>query len=258
MKIIFLDIDGTLIDYQHNLPGSARTAVQAARRRGHRVYLATGRCKAEIYDEILSIGFDGMICANGTYIESGGTVVQNLTIEASLAARALSWLTAKSCGYYYQSTEGLFADELFRASFSRSDVSLIRSDHLYPVQKINFILHPGILDEASRLFGSVLQIASWSGSGTIPEFGEFSPPATNKALAVASLIGMLGIDRSDTISFGDAESDIAMIEYCNTGVAMGNALPVVKAHADFTTGSVMDDGILKAFRHLDIIPADLC
>ena len=60
-KIIFLDVDGTLTDYENHIPASAAEAIRKARANGHRVYLCTGRSRAEIYDELWAIGLDGMI-----------------------------------------------------------------------------------------------------------------------------------------------------------------------------------------------------
>ena len=48
-KILFLDVDGTLVDYEGRLPSSAVTVIRAARCKGHRVYLCTGRSRAEVY-----------------------------------------------------------------------------------------------------------------------------------------------------------------------------------------------------------------
>lgn len=71
-KIIFIDVDGTLVDYSNNLPESAVTAIRKARRNGHKVYISTGRSKAEVYDNIWNIGLDGMIGGNGSYVEDHG------------------------------------------------------------------------------------------------------------------------------------------------------------------------------------------
>lgn len=68
-KIIFLDVDGTLTDYENHIPASAAEAIRKARANGHRVYLCTGRSRAEIYDELWAIGLDGMIGGNGCYAE---------------------------------------------------------------------------------------------------------------------------------------------------------------------------------------------
>lgn len=64
-KIIFLDVDGTLVDYENRLPDSAVDAIRKARKNGHRVYICTGRSKAEVYQNLWDIGLDGMIGGNG-------------------------------------------------------------------------------------------------------------------------------------------------------------------------------------------------
>lgn len=76
-KIVFLDVDGTITDYENNVPQSAKDAIKAARANGHRVYMCTGRSKAENPPEIWEIGFDGMIGGNGCYVESEGEVVMH-------------------------------------------------------------------------------------------------------------------------------------------------------------------------------------
>ena len=58
---VFIDVDGTLVDYNNHLPESAVQAIREARANGHKVYAVTGRSKAEMYDEILDIGLDGYI-----------------------------------------------------------------------------------------------------------------------------------------------------------------------------------------------------
>ena len=51
-KIIFIDVDGTLTNYENQIPPSAVDAIKAARANGHKIYLCTGRSRAEIYDSI--------------------------------------------------------------------------------------------------------------------------------------------------------------------------------------------------------------
>ena len=79
-KIIFIDVDGTLLDYENVLPKSADLAIKEAKKRGHRVYICTGRSKAEVYDYLWDIGLDGMIGGNGSYVEDGDTVVMHQLI----------------------------------------------------------------------------------------------------------------------------------------------------------------------------------
>ena len=59
-KVIFIDVDGTLLTYENILPKSAVEAIRTARKNGHKVYISTGRSRAEVYDYIWDIGLDGM------------------------------------------------------------------------------------------------------------------------------------------------------------------------------------------------------
>ena len=68
-KILFIDVDGTLVTYEAKLPDSAVEAIRLARRNGHRVYMCTGRSTAEMPQNILDIGYDGMgISITGSFL----------------------------------------------------------------------------------------------------------------------------------------------------------------------------------------------
>ena len=60
-KILLIDVDGTLVNYENQLPASAVDAIRKARANGHKVYICTGRSKAEVYPNLWEIGLDGMI-----------------------------------------------------------------------------------------------------------------------------------------------------------------------------------------------------
>lgn len=91
-KIIFLDVDGTLVDYDGHTPESAVRAVRKARENGHRVYICTGRSQAEVYPELWEIGLDGMIGGNGSYVEDQGQVVMHQVISPEQCRRIVDWL----------------------------------------------------------------------------------------------------------------------------------------------------------------------
>lgn len=112
-KIIFLDVDGTLVDYENRLPESAVTAIRGARKNGHRVYICTGRSKAEVYQELWDIGLDGMIGGNGSYVEDHGTVVMHQLITEEQCKKIVDWLHSRKLEFYLESNNGLFASENF-------------------------------------------------------------------------------------------------------------------------------------------------
>lgn len=112
-KIVFLDVDGTLVDYENHLPASAVTAIRKAREHGHRVYICTGRSRAEVYPELWNIGLDGMIGGNGSYVEDSGAVVMHRLITPDQCRRIVDWLHGRGLEFYLESNNGLFASERF-------------------------------------------------------------------------------------------------------------------------------------------------
>ena len=75
MKIIFIDVDGTLTDSELNFPQSAADAIKKSRAAGNKVYLCTGRHRDGITEAVWNIGLDGFLGDNGTYIESDGEIL---------------------------------------------------------------------------------------------------------------------------------------------------------------------------------------
>ena len=99
-KILFIDVDGTLVDYTNHLPESAVTAIRKARANGHRVYICTGRSRAEVYSNIWGIGIDGMIGGNGSYVEDHDTVVMHQLITKEQCRHIVDWLHGRGLEFY--------------------------------------------------------------------------------------------------------------------------------------------------------------
>ncbi len=275
-KILFIDVDGTLVDYETNLPDSAVEAVRRARKNGHRVYICTGRSKAEIYQDIWDIGLDGMIGGNGSYVEDHGNVVLHRLISKEESKNIVDWLHDRKLEFYLESNNGLFASENFE---SRADASLkeyarrkgidgadrvtVRSifpdmifgGELYraDLNKVSYMLHSyqDFLDTRAQF--PDLESGTWGGRGEEALFGDLGVKGITKGNAIEHLLQYLNADRSDTIAFGDAKVDIPMLEACGYGVAMGSGGDEIKKVADLITDDVDKDGLYHAFSRLNLI-----
>lgn len=275
-KIIFLDVDGTLVDYEGRIPKSAIQAIRAARKVGHRVYICTGRSKAEVYQELWDIGLDGMIGGNGSYVEDGGHVVLHQLITKEQCVRIVDYLHEKGLEFYLESNNGLFASERFEDAsqtaireYSRrkgkenqqqitvADVfpDMVYGGELYrdDLNKVSYLLrsYQDFLD-TKEMFPD-LENGTWGGAGEKALFGDLGVKGITKGNAVESLLTYLGAEKKDTIAFGDAKIDIPMFECCEIGVAMGSGGREAKEAADFVTDDVEKDGLLKAFEKLELI-----
>nr|WP_295946303.1 HAD family hydrolase [uncultured Agathobaculum sp.] len=277
-KIIFLDVDGTLVNYEGKLPDSAARAVQQARANGHRVYICTGRSRAEVYPYLWDIGLDGMIGGNGSYVEDGGEVVMHQMMTGAQCRRVVDWLHERGLPFYLESNSGLYASTDFATGaaeavreYSRRKngeagvmtvqdafPDMIYDGNLYreDVNKISFVLHSyqDYLDAAAAF--PDLKAGTWGGSGETALFGDLGVKDITKAHAIDVLLAHLGAERADTIAFGDAKVDIPMLEYCAYGVAMGNGGDEIRAMADFVTDDVEHDGLWNAFRKLGLLGAE--
>lgn len=112
-KIIFIDVDGTLVNYENQIPESAISAIRKARANGHKVYICTGRSEAEVYENIWDIGFDGMIGGNGSYVKDGNEVVMWQHIILEQCKHIVDWLHGRGLEFYLEANSGLYASEHF-------------------------------------------------------------------------------------------------------------------------------------------------
>ena len=277
-KILFLDVDGTLIDYRAIMPESAGRAVDQARSNGHLVYICTGCSKAEVLERNLC-ELDGMIGANGGYVEDHGEVILHQSIPVDDVRTIVEWCDARGLGAVLETNEGIFYSTLMKdqartvyskyaaGKGSTFEDAWKKNEHITDqmiflegedryrtdINKIDFVLssYQDFLD-AKEAFPHMIA-NTWGGKDEQALFGDLSPAGITKANAIAMLLKHLGRDVEDTIAFGDAKIDISMFELCDYAVAMGNAGAETKEAADYITTDVNEDGIWNAFKYLNLI-----
>ncbi len=277
-KIVFLDVDGTLIDYQAKTPTSAKLAVEQARANGHKVYICTGCSKGEILTRDLP-DLDGMIGGNGAYVEDNEEVVMHQPLTKDEVTRIVDWCNERQIGFFLEANAGRFINEYFLeqgpvafARYSqgktgnavdlevqkkkvREQFPVLQGEELYrdDVNKISFVLrrYQDHLDSKKDFPNLVAN--TWGGVGEQALFGDLSPEGISKKHAIEVLLDHLHADQKDTISFGDAKIDLSMFELCAYNVAMGNGGPEIKEAADYVTTDVNEDGLYNAFKYLHLI-----
>ncbi|WP_155970098.1 HAD family hydrolase [Streptococcus ruminantium] len=277
-KIVFLDVDGTLVDYHNRIPDSAKSAIQQAHQNGHLIYACTGRSRAEMQPELWEIGLDGMIGGNGSYVEHRGQVILHQLISKEDAKAVVDWLHERGLEFYLESNNGLFASENFRkraretmkiyamnkgktaeevADQEVEDVlhGIIFNGELYraDLNKISFVLDSYQDHLDSKEAFPQLVANTWGGRGETALFGDLGVKGIDKGNAIGILLAHLGASQADTIAFGDAKIDIPMLEYCAVGVAMGNGGSEILAMADIITDDVEQDGLFNAFEKLGLL-----
>ncbi|MCC5896097.1 MAG: HAD family hydrolase [Alkalibacterium sp.] len=273
---VFLDVDGTLVTYENELPESAVTAIKQAQENGHKVYTVTGRSKAEMYTDILAVGFDGYIGGNGSYIESNDKVVSERTLSSEDCRKIVDWLHMKGLEFYLESNDGLFGSvhfedkavdtiQVYAARKGNTNAPALKVKDVFPnmiftedlyrdkVNKVSFLLDDYSDYLEAKEFFPEFKVGSWGGMGETALFGDIALSNIDKSTALHLLLDHLNALDQKTIAFGDAKVDIPMLEYCQTGVAMGNGGKEIKAMADYITHDVAEDGLHHAFKHFGLI-----
>jgi len=279
-RIIFLDVDGTILEHGSHISPSTPGAVRAARAAGHLVYLSTGRSAADIHPVVADIGFDGAVTNSGALVTSDGEVVVERPLSPEATDRMLTALRSRGIRYFLQTRDGVYASddmaELMRdyavaleareraGREVRPEDSLVGlAQRTFPgvevadldrIDKAVFVSdHEEGIDELRADLGDEFLIVP--GSMPLPggSNGEISERGTTKGSAIELLLEHLGMDAADAVAVGDSWNDVEMFQVCGVAVAMGNAQPELKELADMVTTDVLDDGIAHAFRRLGLI-----
>ncbi|WP_024615987.1 Cof-type HAD-IIB family hydrolase [Clostridium sp. Ade.TY] len=270
IKLICIDMDGTLLDNNHNVSNENKEALMEAKEKGVIIAITTGRLftSAKYYSDL--IGIDApIISSNGAYIReknSSDVIYENaLSLDESLEIYNIS-KKYSSNGYF----------NTHDTAISSTD---FREDHAYKVtnknipeeDRIKFIVSNDLKDILRELEGDVLKFIAIDTDGSnndelIKAKNEFlnlnkyevvssglhnfevMKKGTSKGNAVKHLAKILNINRDEIMCIGDSENDLSMIKYAGTGVCMGNGLDLLKKEAQYITDTNINSGVAKAIR----------
>ncbi len=285
-RIVFIDVDGTILEHGSVIAPSTISSIRTARAGGHLVYLCTGRSQGDIHPDVTAIGFDGAITNGGAFATRGDDLVLARTMPRSDVERLVSYFEQGGIHYFLQAHEHIYASagvlammaEFLRQRAQRriedlkhigadDTVDLLdavlreASDRYLPIAdadldaiaKAVFVSeHSDSVDRAQRDLGERFHVIP--GSMPLPggSNGEISLRGTNKGAAIVEVLAMLGLDAADAVGIGDSWNDVEMFEVCGTSVAMAGADPQLKALADRVTTGVLDDGVRNALVSLGL------
>lgn len=266
-RIVFLDIDGTILDHDGTIPPSAPEAIRRARANGHLVLLATGRTPYEVDVRVTDIGFDGIVAGAGAFVEYEGEWVIERFMPEESCRRLQEELDALGLDYVLQGREYFYATEGMQRHLRRqlgvtdgdgaSERGLGRYLGAIPPLRHDLTAKAvfsgddlGAYDAVQRAVGAEFTVIT----GTIPGMGtasgEVSMPDVTKGSAIRELLDRIGLDVADAIAIGDNNNDLEMLELAGVGIAMGNGTLQAKEAADEVTAPIDEDGLAKAFaRH---------
>lgn len=266
MKYIFIDIDGTLTDRYGRVPLSAIKAIKYARKMGHKVFLATGRSKCEIFENVLDIGFDGIVGAAGGYVEVEGKVIESNSMTKEEAERIINILNSRNIKFSAETDESVynngktqeFLKDVFTSLGRDTETDLFYNmmtktenfDNVYGINKILYYDTDLLIDDMKKLTGEKYNIIPY----TVEEFGrnsgEINIKGVTKEKGIVKILEYYGGSREETAAIGDGDNDIEMLKFANIGIAMGNSSKNLIKWADYVTDDVNKNGLSSAVYYI--------
>ncbi|WP_173918319.1 Cof-type HAD-IIB family hydrolase [Halobacillus sp. Marseille-Q1614] len=240
IKLIALDMDGTLLNSDELVSEATRKAIQKAKDRGIHVVISTGRSLDRCRDIAESLGRSSYIVTiNGgeIYNEKFELVDQTL-LEPKLVERLWELREKHDVHFWSSAVQGQFN------THSPFDKEISEYEWL----KFGFDIEDDevrevILDELNA--NEHLEVTNSS-----PTNIEVNPAGVNKAAALLKVCERLNIKMENVMAVGDSLNDLAMIREAGLGVAMGNAQEDVKKEAAWVTSANDEDGVAEAIERV--------
>lgn len=254
-KIVFFDIDGTLLDHDKQLPMTTKAAIKALQKNGVFVAIATGRAPFMFESLRKELDIDTFVSFNGQYVVFENKLVYHNPLDVAklnklheeamrLDQTPLVFMddkTMKSSHAHNKRVE----EALGSLKFPYPDVKddYYKESHIY--QALLFCTKE---EEGHFLQHHPFKFVRWHEYST-----DVLPKGGSKAEGIKALMKHVGFRLEDVYAFGDGLNDIEMLQAVGHGVAMGNAEDEVKRHADYVTKDVAEEGIYKGLKKLQLI-----
>lgn len=261
-KLFFFDIDGTLIDCHsgdYSISSEVVNALDQLKQQGHDIFLATGRCKCFILDEVMAYPFSGYVTCNGAHVEYKNEIVYKKVIPAKAIQKTHDLCVKRKMAYYFENSECIYVLDKnnprhieFKTVWGMKDKIIEDQFNIEDIETyIGMIVAndekdiPFIQRELSEYFDVQRHLDGLSFDLTLK--GE------SKAKGILELTKILHNKVENTIAFGDGRNDIEMLSQVGLGIAMGNAANEAKEAADYVTTEIHDHGIVNALNHFSFL-----
>src|SRR5699024_8512619 len=273
-KLVFFDIDGTLVTRNNHIPSSTIEAVEQLKLNGGIPVIATGRAHVLMREISKKLKIDSYIAMNGQYIVHKGVMIYRKPINIDVGNQVVKGANERQDCILLSTADEIVANSL---------ISLVNSCSLYTFlkglvgiipERVKLKLWKSLMNktpEKSDYENKEIYMMNINANQdeeleyekifaeqlTFTRANEMSMDIVNKGVSKATgaekMISALGVHRQNTFAFGDGLNDMEIIQFVGTGVAMENGFEELKATADFVTDSVFNHGIANGLKKLELI-----
>ena len=251
-RMLFLDLDGTLLDDRKEITSGNRKALEEALERGHGVIITTGRPLKSAMAQARKLGLDKPGCFLIAY---NGAVIYDWEKQEQIFARTLEIPTVLEV-FDYVNQKGVHIqtyDTWDVLVEKRCDDAAVRRycDMIVMEHRVMNDVHTDLTEEPVKCLvidyddrTGPLAVEKWLKEEMAEKvdcffscdaYLEVVPKGMSKGEAVKMLCQMMGVPIENAVAVGDAANDLSMIEMAGIGVAMANGTAEVNAVAQYIT-----------------------
>ena len=270
-KVVFLDIDGTLVDFQQHMSERTRLALGQARKNGHKMVLCTDRTYTGIYPWLMEIPFDGVVASSGAYVRCGDEVIVHHMLDNAKVSELTGLLWQHGAATLTQGIHARYAvsdhEKQIMDFFRRQNldgnkilngITVVENPSMKAgLESILYFTREGsfrtVLQEILEKFDGYFHVMNTSFGCTLDDCGMIGKKGVTKASGMADLLAHWKIPYENCMAIGDGPDDFDMIRYAAIGIVMENGIPELKDLADYMTTSVENEGVANVFRDFRLI-----
>lgn len=266
IKLVAIDIDGTLLNSQHEMTPRVEQALRAAIDQGTQIVFATGKTRNAVVPHLMKLGID----APGIYnqgliaVDAEGKLIHNVTLDARVARQVIT--VAEDRGF---ATLAYAGSRILTKTRNRHIEEILTKYHETPPEVVGPLQNLLIDTQFHKLIAvgdpHAIRGLRWQltalvgGAGrlvqaAVDEMLEILPPQGSKGAALKVVCKHFKIAPEQVLAIGDAENDIEMMQFAGIGVAMGNADQKTKDAANHVVGSNDQDGVAEALERFVLKP----
>ena len=280
VRLIALDIDGTLLDSRWQLPEANRAAIAEATRRGIEVALVTGRR----YDFAMPVAHKldsplTMIVNNGALIRSddgrthlrhllpqsialqvleltrpwreGAAVIFDRPLENQLMLEGLDPGDSMRYAYYSRNKEFIGIANPLETCLTEDPIQVMLSGKVAPMRDAEAALRAATFAEDFALAMTSYESKDFAMIDVIN-------PVCSKGSSLAEWAALRGFAREEVMAIGDNHNDLEMLSFAGIPVVMGNSVPALKTYGWHETGTNDENGVASAIEHFALREAAPC
>jgi len=265
IRLIATDLDGTLLDESGEVSPRTRAALDAARDAGIETIPVTARQPIGLRPIAEQAGLDSWaLCGNGAYglhLTTGEHLFAAeipADVQGELARALLKSIPDLVFASVRDAGEGFVAQHGYAALAQLSDhkrdpetMGGVALDEVLGSPSLKLVIrHASVpIDEIYATLNA-LGLSGFASTLSGAPFVEVMAQGVTKATGLAQVCRRLDVEAHEVLAFGDALNDLEMLQWAGHGVAMGNAIDVVRDAADEVAGSNADDGVAAVIERM--------